>query len=130
MLSIKSSALRIFSFLAHVLHRSQEGRSLNNKSLGWVDFLTPYHLSLNSRLGQIEVRKRNWFGIGVDSKILNFGQVRNILVDEHIITASIEIRVFAGNISAHWLRKSDAGRFKEQLMTLKRKPDSVGMFLE
>jgi len=130
MITITSSGLRFFSLLAHILHRNQEGNTLSNKPLSWVDFFFPYHLSLNSNLKQLELKKRNWFGIGVDTKTFNYGQVRNVLIDEHIITASIEIRVYAGRLSAHWLSKSDARRFRDRLMMAKSGGEDIGMFLE
>lgn len=130
MVTISSSALRFLSLLGHVLHRSQEGKNLADKNLTWLDFIFPYQLSLNSASKQLELQKRNWFGIGIDTKTFNFGEVRNVLVDEHLITASIEIRVYAGNLSAHWLTKKQANSFKDYLMGLKTSSDRAGIFLE
>ena len=130
MLSISSSKLRILSVLAHIVFVNQKGKTFSGKPLGIRDFIFAYQLSLDSERKQIELKKRNWYAIGVDSKKFNFGQVRNILIDEHIITASLEIRVYAGNINVHWLRKRDAKRFRDALMSVRNLSEGAGTYLE
>jgi len=130
MLSISSSKLRILSVFSHIVFARQKGNTLSGKALGVRDFIFPYHLSLDSKRKQIELKKRNWFALGVDSKTFNFGQVRNVLIDEHIITASLEVKVYAGNINVHWLRKRDAIKFRDALMSARKLPEGVGTYLE
>lgn len=130
MLFVKSSKLRIFSALSHAVFSKQKGKNISGEHLSLRDFIFPYHLKLDSKSNQIELRKRNWFILGVDSKTFNFGQVRNILIDEHIITASIAIKVYAGSINVHWIRKKDAKIFRDALMNAKKAPQDLGMFLE
>ncbi len=116
--------------IAHIISWRTKGKTLTGEVFRARDFLFGYQLTLDATRKQVEVRKRNWFVFGTDSKAFNFGQVRNVLVDEHLITASIEVRVYAGNISAHWFKKADAKAFRDALMSINAKGDSVGIFLE
>ena len=129
MVGVRSSRLRFISLVSHLFLQSQSGKNITGGALTSKDFLFGYRLKLDSHHKRIEISKRNWFGIGVDTKTFNYGQVRNVLVNEHLITASIEIRVYAGNIEAQWLRKFEANRFREALMSGSAPSDS-GVFLE
>ena len=130
MLVVKSSKLRFMSLISHLIFRAHQGKSLGGLPVRAVDFLLPYVVSLDAASKQIMVEKRNWFLIGVDAKSFNFGQVRNVFIDEHLLTSSLEIKVYAGSISAFWIRKGEARKFRDALMSLRPKGDEVGIFLE
>lgn len=131
MISVKSSRLRFLSLIAHLVFRRQPGTMLDGSETLWVDFFFPFTLFLIPEKRQLEVAKRNWFGVGMDKKVFNFGQIRNVLVDEHVITASIKIKVYAGVIEAHWLRKAEARAFQNYLMDVRSgKSEEAGIFLE
>ena len=131
MIRITSSRLRFLSLVAHLVFRRQLSTMLDGSKTRWVDFFFPFTLLLISDKRQLEVAKRNWFGIGVDKKVFNFGQIRNVFVDEHVITASIRIKVYAGVIEAHWLRKAEARAFQSSLLGARGSGDSeAGLFIE
>jgi|SaaInlStandDraft_1057018.scaffolds.fasta_scaffold46388_2 hypothetical protein len=130
MVSVSSSKFRFFSLIAHLVFWKNPGKSLSGHAITWLDFLSPFVVTLDLDKKQLEVQKRNWFLIGVDSKIFNFGQVRNVTVNEHLITASIEIRVYAGKLEAHWFRKKDIQEFKTRLMAISRHPSDLSVFVE
>ena len=131
MLRVTSSRLRFLSLVAHLAFRRHLGTMLDGSKTLWVDFFFPFTLSLIPEDKQLEVSKRNWFGIGVDKKVFNFGQIRNVFVDEHVITASIRVKVYAGVIEAHWLRKAEARAFQKSLMGVRGSEDSeAGFFIE
>ena len=130
MLVVKSSKLRFMSLIAHLVFRDQQGKSLGGLPIRAVDFLFPYVVSLDAVSKQITVEKRNWFLIGVDAKSFNFGQVRNVFIDEHLLTSSVEIKVYAGSITAFWMRKGQSRKLRDALMSLRSKGDEVGIFLE
>ena len=130
MLVVKSSKLRFMSLIAHLVFRDQQGKSLGGSPIRAVDFLFPYVVSLDAVSKQITVEKRNWFLIGVDAKSFNFGQVRNVFIDEHLLTSSVEIKVYAGSITAFWMRKGQSRKLRDALMSSRSKGDEVGIFLE
>lgn len=128
---IRSSTLRFASLIGYMLIRKQTGSLLDGRAIAARDFLFPFSLELDSAKKTLTVRKRNWFVIGIDTKSFNFGQIRNVLVDEHLLTASLIIRVYAGKIECHWLSKADANKFKDALMATKGNvEDGSGVFLE
>ena len=129
MINVRSSRLRFLSLVSHLFIRNQAGKTMTGEALALRDFLFGYGLKLDSVNKRIEVTKRNWFVSGVDSKTFNYGQVRNVLVNEHLITASVVIRVYAGNIEVHWLRKLEAQRFRHALIA-DSAPSDGGVFLE
>ena len=107
------------------------GALLDGRAIAARDFLFPFSLELDSEKKTLTVSKRNWFVVGIDTKSFNFGQIRNVLVDEHLLTASLTIRVYAGKIECHWLRKSDANKFRDALMATRGNAvDGSGVFLE
>jgi hypothetical protein len=117
--------------LGHIFVRRQAGAVLDGRAIAARDFLFPFSLELDSEKKTLTVSKRNWFVVGVDTKSFNFGQIRNVLVDEHLLTASLTIRVYAGKIECHWLNKADANKFKDALMATRGNAgDGGGVFLE
>jgi hypothetical protein len=117
--------------MGHVFIRRQAGSILDGRALAARDFVFPFNLWLDSENKTLTVTKRNWFIVGIDTKSFNFGQIRNVFVDEHLLTASVTIRVYAGKIECHWFRKSDANKFRDALMATRSGPvDGAGVFLE
>ena len=129
-MTIKSSFLRFASLLLYMFFSKAKGKALSGSPISGVDFFTPYILSVDKEERVIRVTKRNWFLIGVDSKIFNFGQIRNIYIDEHVLTADIQIKVYAGNIECYWFRKRKVQLFKDQLLLLKNNGVDFGFIIE
>lgn len=128
---IGSSLLRFASLIGHIFVQRQAGAVLDGRAIAARDFLFPFSLELDSEKKTLTVSKRNWFVVGVDTKSFNFGQIRNVLVDEHLLTASLTIRVYAGKIECHWLSKADANRFKDAVMATRGNAgDGSGVFRE
>ena len=80
-MEIKSSKLRFVVAIIPYILGNYQGKNINNKQLGILDFFTPFRLELNVKDRKIIVCKRNWFLIGVDRKFFNFGQIRNVLIN-------------------------------------------------
>ena len=98
LLRIKSSKLRFIVAIVPYILGNYQGKNINGKQLGLLDFFTPFRLELNVNDGKILGCKRNWFLIGVDRKSFNFGQIRNVFINEGFLLGDIEIRVYAGKI--------------------------------
>ena len=117
-MKIKSNFLRFIFLLKHLLFSKAKGKNVEGASLSWSDFITPYLLSLNIENKTIQISKRNWYLIGVDIKVFKFGQVRNIYIDQHLLTADIKIKVYAGTIECFWFRKKSLNQFRNQLLDI------------
>lgn len=129
-MKIESSKLRFMVLIVRFILGRYKGIDLNGKPFGLTHFFTPYKLQIKPEAKQLIVTKRNWFLIGSDRKSFNFGQIRNILIDEHLILGDIEIRMYAGKINCYWIRKKDLKDFEEMLLTLRRNGVDLGVILE
>ena len=92
--------------------------------------LTPWHIELDYSEHLLIIKKRNWFLIGVDTETYNFGKIRNIKIDEHILTADIFIKVYAGSIKTFYFRKSVAKDFRDKLMKAMQGSPSFDQFID
>ncbi len=116
--------------MIHALLSKHKGNTISGEKIKFYDFITPYHLSLNVEEKYITVKKRNWFLVGVDTKIFNFGQVRNILIDENLILADLKIKVYAGIIECYWFRKKDVLNFNKSLRLVRQKGQDIGFIID
>lgn len=112
--------------LLFMLFNNGRGENLAGNSLRLVDHITPYHLQVDGDSKTIEIKKRNWFLIGCDSKFYNFGQIRNIYIDEHLITADITIKVYAGVAKCYWLSKRNTSLLKGYMASIQRNGVDIG----
>ncbi len=62
---------------------------MDGRALAARDFVFPFNLWLDSENKTLTVSKRNWFIVGIDTKSFNFGQIRNVFVDEHLFTSIV-----------------------------------------
>ena len=73
---------------------------------------TPNVIIINDQF--IEYRRRNWYLISVDSKTFHFNNVVGVIVDKHLIGATIRI-ITSGHyeILVHGFSKSKANEVKD-----------------
>ena len=117
---MKSSVFRFLVLVIPFIFNKYRQSDLNGNPTGFTHFFTPYFIELIPEKSQLIVSKRNWYLLGVDRKSFNFGQIRNVLIDEHLILGDIEIRVYAGKIKCYWMRKKELKLFEKKLLELKR----------
>ena len=117
---ISSSSLRFLILIVPYILGRYAGVDFSGRKIGFTHFFTPYVLELKPEKQQLIVTKRNWFLLGVDRKSFNYGQIRNVLIDEHLFLGDIEIRVYAGKINCYWMRKKQLRAFESKLLALKR----------
>lgn len=122
-MKIKSTKWRFF----FMLFNNRSKKNLSGEKLRFVDYWTPYHLLVNTNEKRIEIRKRNWFYFGVNKKVYNYGQIRNIFIDEHLITADLFIKVYAGSVSCYWISKKDANAIKNFILNAPSKVADYGV---
>ena len=85
-------------------------------NLRWLDFLTPWRISIDTDEETITIRKRDFILIGVDEDVFAFRYIRRLKIDEHIIGADIEIKVVGGKAVAYSLSKRDCKQIKRILI--------------
>ncbi len=127
--SIKSSKIRFLSMFANVIINSFKKKKKDKKPT-ILQSLTPWHIELDYSEHLLIIKKRNWFLIGVDTETYNFGKIRNIKIDEHILTADIFIKVYAGSIKTFYFRKSVAKDFRDKLMKAMQGSPSFDQFID
>lgn len=127
---IKSSKLRFVVAIIPYILGSYQGKNINGKKIGILDFFTPFTLELDINNRRLIVCKRNWFLIGVDRKYFNFGQIRNVLINEGILLSNIEIRVYAGTIRCFWLRKKQLKKFESTLVNINDGKMDIGFVFD
>lgn len=127
---IKSSKFRFLILLTQFIFANYHGKRITGKPLSFCDFLTPYVLKLDSRNCRLIIQKRNWYLIGVDRKVFNFGQIRNVLIDEHILLGDITIQVYAGKLYCYWMKKSDLRDFEAQLLKIRSNGADFGIVFD
>lgn len=103
----------------HLLVSRSKGRDLDGAPLSFIDFITVFKLTLDKKEKRLIVTKRNWYLKGVDRKSFNFGEIRNVHVDEHLILADLQIRVYAGKINCYWFDKNTLRDFERELLHIK-----------
>ena len=130
LLRIKSSKLRFIVAIVPYILGNYQGKNINGKQLGILDFFTPFRLELNVEDGKIIIYKRNWFFIGVDRKSFNFGQIRNVLINEGLLLGDIEIRVYAGTIMCFWIQKKQLKKFESALNDIKNGKMDFGIIFD
>jgi hypothetical protein len=130
LLKIKSSKLRFVVAIFPYILGNYQGKNINGKQLGILDFFTPFRLELNVNDRKIIVCKRNWFLIGVDRKFFNFGQIRNVLINEGLLLGDIEIRVYAGTIRCFWMQKKQLKKFESALNDIKNGKMDIGIVFD
>lgn len=128
-IEVSSTSIRYFNVLFGVLfgliiwickslfngNKSKKAKS-KEKRPSLINLITPWKLELDNRNKMIHFKKRNWFLIGVDTHSYKYVSVRNVLVNEYILTADISIKVYSGSISAYYFTKGDANYFKKALL--------------
>jgi len=77
--------------------------------------LTPWIISINFEKKQIEFFKRNWYFLGVDKRVYNFGKIRNTYMNQHIIHADLHIKVYAGTVVGYYFPKKKAALFQNTI---------------
>ena len=127
--SIKSSKIRFLSMFANALINSSHKKKKKKKP-SILQSLTPWYIELDYSEHLLIIKKRNWFLIGVDTETYNFGKIRNIIIDEHILTADIYIKVYAGSIKTYYFRKSYAEDFRVKLMKAMEGSPSFDQFID
>ena len=127
--SIKSSKIRFLSMFANVIINSFKKKKKDKKPT-ILQSLTHWHIELDYSEHLLIIKKRNWFLIGVDTETYNFGKIRNIKIDEHILTADIFIKVYAGSIKTFYFRKSNAKDFRDKLMKAMQGSPSFDQFID
>jgi hypothetical protein len=87
--------------------------------------LNPWRIIIDTDEETIAIVKRNSILIGVNERIVSFGFIREITINQHIIGADIHVKVIGGMVSAYCIPKSDAAFIKQILLeynkTKKRK---------
>ena len=73
-----------------------------------IDLWTPWKVILDLNNNYLEVMKKNWYLIGVDSQIIPFKNIRKLDLNEHLFGADIRIKVYGGSIEAKCLTKKSA----------------------
>ena len=127
---IKSSKIRFVNLLAQFVTRQYYGKNISGNQISFRDFFTPYVLELDSFNQRLTIHKRNWYFIGVDRKVFNFGQIRNFLIDEHILLGDIQIQVYAGKLYCYWMKKSDLREFQKKLMETRSTGIDFGVIID
>ncbi|MHB8406469.1 MAG: hypothetical protein ACYDCJ_13740 [Gammaproteobacteria bacterium] len=146
-IKIRSSKIRYVNFIFRILFfvlsflleafetasrgYAKEKRESTRKALkrpGNVTLITPWILEIDIGKSVIHLKKRNWFLIGLDKQDFKYKQIRDIHVNEHIFTADVHIRFyagyFAGKVSAYYFSKGQAAMFRNTLLPLIENPDS------
>jgi|TARA_B110000305_G_scaffold186648_1_gene207849 hypothetical protein len=78
----------------------------------------------------ITSKKRNWFLIGFDEKIVPFRYIRRIEVDTHLFGADMLIKVYgSGNLTVKCIGKNAADSIKEALINYNNKTPIKGMLI-
>lgn len=94
----------------------------------FMDVITPWKIIIDFEKRHIEVTKRNKYLIGVDRKIMPFKNIRNIILDEHLIGADLYFKVYGANVIAKCLKKSDARHlYQEGIKEIGRKGRSINV---
>lgn len=128
-IEVSSTSIRYFNIIFGVLfgliiwtwkllfssNKSKKAKS-KEKRPSLINLITPWRLELDNRNKMIHFKKRNWFLIGVDTHSYKYVSVRNVLVNEYVLTADISIKVYSGSISAYYFTKGDANYFKKALL--------------
>ena len=94
--------------------RSRELAMLFNGRI--INALTPWRIIVDTDAETITVRKRNYILIGVDEEVCPFRFIRHITIDEHLVGADIEIKVFGGTANVYCMSKKDCKQIKQMLI--------------
>lgn len=123
---IRSSTLRFITVIFPFIFGNYRGRDLNGDPISFTHFFTPYIVELRGASRQLIVKKRNWYFIGVDRRSFNFGQIRNILINEHVLLGDIQIRMYAGTVDCYWIRKKSLRLLEDEILQLARSGVDLG----
>jgi len=82
----------------------------------FTDIWTPWIVILDLDNSHIEVLKKNWHLIGVDSQIIPFKNIRKLDINEHLFGADLKMKVYGGSIEAKCLTKKSALKIKESVL--------------
>lgn len=85
-------------------------------NLMWFDFLTPWHIIVDTNAETITVRKRRMILIAVREETFAFRYIRRVQTYGHIIGADIEIKIMGGTAVGKCFSKRDCKRIKQILM--------------
>lgn len=92
----------------------------------YTDIWTPWSVFVDVQNQWIEVSKRNVYLIGVDKRVIPFRNIRNIVLDQHLIGADLFFKVYGGNVIAKCIPKKQAQRIYELgLQEISNKKSSV-----
>jgi hypothetical protein len=129
-ITIESSPIRYFNLIFSIMFfiilmirnflfdtsKNKSKKTNYSKRPPAIQLITPWILELDTSNNIIRFKKRNWYLIGTDTQTYKYVNVRNILIDEKIITADIHIKVYSGAISAYYFSKDQAKYFKACLL--------------
>lgn len=109
-------------------------KNLKEKKLipvGLTDLIRPWRILVDTENRIIEVSKRNWFLIGMNTQTYQFKSVRNIFIDNHLFGADIYIQVYAGKATALSISKQKAKEIKEHLLSQEwTKPGGIDVAID
>lgn len=91
---------------------SANGSFLSNLFFGdnkLLDWLVPWSISIDTESEIVEIRKRNYYLIGVDRNVIPFRNIRQVVLDTHLFGADISLKVYGtGRVTARCLKKREA----------------------
>lgn len=71
-----------------------------------LDWLVPWSITIDTDSEIVEIRKRNYYLIGVDRNVIPFRNIRQVTYDAHLFGADLSLKVYgAGVVTAKCLKK-------------------------